>query len=124
LDRIVRLRLDEPFHIGRLTLLKVMHQNDIDVFVHPENTVPTPKIQGPTAASEPRRDDAVPSDPENRRPGGLHAGGLRAAVRIEPSQDRFRLSIGTGHETVAAAAPDADCDHGSRLSPARATSRR
>lgn len=34
-------------HIARLALLRVMHENDIDVFVHPENIVPTPKIQGP-----------------------------------------------------------------------------
>lgn len=33
--------------IARLALLKLMYQNDIDVFVHPENTVPTPRIQGP-----------------------------------------------------------------------------
>jgi hypothetical protein len=28
-----------------------MYQNDIDVFVHPENTVPTPKIQGPNVGT-------------------------------------------------------------------------
>lgn len=33
-------------YIGRLALMKVMHENRIDAFVHPENTVPTPKIQG------------------------------------------------------------------------------
>ena len=38
-------------HIARLVLLKVMYENDIDVFVHPENTVPTPKIQGPNVGS-------------------------------------------------------------------------
>jgi len=38
-------------YIGRLALLKVMHENDIDVFVHPENTVPTPKIQGPNVGT-------------------------------------------------------------------------
>ena len=36
-------------YIARLALAKVMYENDIDVFVHPENTVPTPKIQGPNA---------------------------------------------------------------------------
>ena len=30
---------------------KVMYENDIDVFVHPENTVPTPKIQGPNVGT-------------------------------------------------------------------------
>jgi amidase len=34
-------------YIARLALLRVMYENKIDVFVHPENTVPTPKIQGP-----------------------------------------------------------------------------
>lgn len=38
-------------YIARLALLKVMYENDIDVFVHPENTVPTPKIQGPNVGS-------------------------------------------------------------------------
>lgn len=34
-------------YIARLALQKVMFENRIDAFVHPENTVPTPKIQGP-----------------------------------------------------------------------------
>jgi Asp-tRNA(Asn)/Glu-tRNA(Gln) amidotransferase A subunit family amidase len=38
-------------YIARLALLKVMEENHIDVFVHPENTVPTPKIQGPNVGS-------------------------------------------------------------------------
>jgi amidase len=38
-------------HVARLALLKVMYENDIDVFVHPENTVPTPKIQGPNVGT-------------------------------------------------------------------------
>ena len=38
-------------YIARLALLRVMYENDIDVFVHPENTVPTPKIQGPNIGS-------------------------------------------------------------------------
>lgn len=33
--------------IARMALQRVMSQNGIDAFVHPENTVPTPKIQGP-----------------------------------------------------------------------------
>ena len=31
--------------------MKVMYENDIDMFVHPENTVPTPKIQGPNVGT-------------------------------------------------------------------------
>jgi len=38
-------------HVARLALLKVMYENGIDVFVHPENTVPTPKIQGPNVGT-------------------------------------------------------------------------
>lgn len=34
-------------YVGRLALQRIMLENRIDVFVHPENTVPTPKIQGP-----------------------------------------------------------------------------
>jgi amidase len=38
-------------HVARMALLKVMYANGIDVFVHPENTVPTPKIQGPNVGT-------------------------------------------------------------------------
>jgi Asp-tRNA(Asn)/Glu-tRNA(Gln) amidotransferase A subunit family amidase len=38
-------------YIARLALTRVMYENGIDVFVHPENTVPTPKIQGPNVGS-------------------------------------------------------------------------
>jgi amidase len=38
-------------HIARMALLKVMYENDIDAFVHAENTVPTPKIQGPNVGT-------------------------------------------------------------------------
>jgi Asp-tRNA(Asn)/Glu-tRNA(Gln) amidotransferase A subunit family amidase len=36
---------------GRTVLLKVMQENGIDLFVHPENTVPTPKILGPNVGA-------------------------------------------------------------------------
>ena len=38
-------------YVARLALLKVMYENGIDAFVHPEVTVPTPKIQGPNVGS-------------------------------------------------------------------------
>ena len=38
-------------HIARLALMKVMYENDIDVFVHAENTVPTPKLLGPNVGT-------------------------------------------------------------------------
>ncbi len=34
--------------VMRLVVQKVMYENDIDVFVNPENTLPPPKIGGPT----------------------------------------------------------------------------
>jgi Asp-tRNA(Asn)/Glu-tRNA(Gln) amidotransferase A subunit family amidase len=38
-------------YIARLALQRVMFENGIDVFVHPENTVPTPKIGGPNVGT-------------------------------------------------------------------------
>jgi amidase len=38
-------------HIARMALARVMYENSIDVFVHPENTVPPPRIQGPLVGS-------------------------------------------------------------------------
>jgi amidase len=38
-------------YVARLALERVMAENRIDVFVHPENTVPTPKIQGPNVGT-------------------------------------------------------------------------
>lgn len=38
-------------YIARLALRRVMLENGIDAFVHPENTVPTPKIQGPNVGA-------------------------------------------------------------------------
>jgi amidase len=46
-------------YVARLALLKIMYENDIDVFVHPENTVPTPKIQGPNVGTS-SLDDITP----------------------------------------------------------------
>jgi Asp-tRNA(Asn)/Glu-tRNA(Gln) amidotransferase A subunit family amidase len=44
-DRIARSQ------VARMALLKVMFENHVDAFVHPENTVPTPKIQGPNVGA-------------------------------------------------------------------------
>jgi amidase len=38
-------------YIARLALERMMRENNIDAFVHPENTVPTPKIQGPNVGT-------------------------------------------------------------------------
>jgi Asp-tRNA(Asn)/Glu-tRNA(Gln) amidotransferase A subunit family amidase len=37
--------------VARMALQRVMYENRIDAFVHPENTVPTPKIQGPNVGT-------------------------------------------------------------------------
>jgi Asp-tRNA(Asn)/Glu-tRNA(Gln) amidotransferase A subunit family amidase len=37
--------------VARMALLRVMHENHIDAFVHAENTVPTPRIQGPNVGA-------------------------------------------------------------------------
>jgi amidase len=44
-DRLARSQ------VARLALQRMMYENRIDVFVHPENTVPTPKIQGPNVGT-------------------------------------------------------------------------
>jgi amidase len=38
-------------YVARMALLKVMHENGVAAFVHAENTVPTPKIQGPNVGT-------------------------------------------------------------------------
>jgi amidase len=38
-------------YIARLALARVMYENRIDVFVHAENTVPTPRILGPNVGT-------------------------------------------------------------------------
>jgi hypothetical protein len=40
-DRLARSQ------VARLALARVMYENRIDLFVHPENTAPPPRIQGP-----------------------------------------------------------------------------
>jgi Asp-tRNA(Asn)/Glu-tRNA(Gln) amidotransferase A subunit family amidase len=44
-DRLARSQ------VARMALLRMMYENDIDAFVHPEASVPTPKIQGPNVGS-------------------------------------------------------------------------
>ena len=44
-DRVARS------YIARMALLKMMYENNIDAFVHAENTVPTPKLLGPNVGT-------------------------------------------------------------------------
>ena len=98
--------------LGRLALLKVMYENRIDVFVHPENTVPTPKIQGPNVGTV-SLDGITPflGDTPGGGAGRLQPDHLRAEVCAECRQDRLRLGPAAGHGGLAAAPADADCHH-------------
>src|SRR5690606_16106626 len=44
-DRLLRS------YIGRLALQMIMEENGVDLFLHPENTVPSPRIQGPNVGT-------------------------------------------------------------------------
>jgi len=48
LDEIIKLR-----NVLKLIILKVMHENDIDVLVNPENSFPPVKLGGPSAGRGP-----------------------------------------------------------------------
>ena len=102
-------------YIGRLALQRVMAGNSIAAFVHAENTVPTPKIQGPNVG-EISLDGITPvlPDPEDRRPRGHERHHLRAAVRVERHEDRLRPESAAEHSGHEDAPPDADCAHSLR----------
>jgi Asp-tRNA(Asn)/Glu-tRNA(Gln) amidotransferase A subunit family amidase len=38
-------------YVAHMAIVRMMQENGIDAFVHPENTVPTPKIQGPNVGA-------------------------------------------------------------------------
>ena len=71
-------------YIGRLALQRVMAENGIAAFVHPENTVPTPKIQGPNVGDI-SLDGITPffQIPRVVVPAGMNDVVYRAAVRAE-----------------------------------------
>ena len=121
-DRIPR---EEPGSVSylkmqtvlRLIVLKVMYENDIDVFVNPENTLPPFMLGGPTEPTVNNRGSASccwpfhgalgrPRDGSSR---GLHAGRLRAAVCARRGQEELRIRH--GHRRIAAPEPDADQPH-------------
>lgn len=79
--------------VGRLALMKVMHENKIDAFVHPENTVPTPKIQGPNVGTFSLEGITPFLQIPRRGSGRLYQCRVRTALRAERKQDR--LYVGT-----------------------------
>ena len=91
-------------YVARMALLRVMHENDIDAFVHAENTVPTPKIQGPNVGTI-SLDGITPffQIPRIAVPAGVTDVIYEPAVRAERGQDRLRLGAAAGR------AEDASC---------------
>ena len=116
-DRVARS------YVARLALHRMMYENDIDAFVHAENTVPTPKIQGPNVGTS-SLDGISPffQIPRIAVPAGV------TDVIYEPQYALTRTRRTTcrccragTHEDEAAAR---DADLASRSSRAKATSRR
>ena len=98
----------------RMVILKVMYENNIDVFVNPEQTTPPYKLGGP---GEPEVNDrptiscctgftALFGGPEMEVPAGYAEIVLRPDVRADAGQEGLRRSDGSGR--IDAAASDAD----------------
>ena len=100
-----------------------MSENGIDAFVHPENTVPTPKIQGPNVGSI-SLDGITPffQIPRVVVPAGVTDVVYEPRVRAERTKDRLHLGAGAGH--AADRGCRTRCRSRSRSSPGRARSRR
>ena len=102
---------------------KVMYENDIDVFVHPENTVPTPKIQGPNVGTI-SLDGITPffQIPRIVVPAGV------TDVIYEPqyalNEDKTDYDLGAAPRARRRRSCRIRCRSRSRSSPARARSRR
>ncbi len=103
--------------------MRMMYENDIDMFVHPENTVPTPKIQGPNVGTD-SLDGITPffQIPRIVVPAGFTAVVYEPQYALNPRQDRLHFGPGARHAEVDAAASDADRHDAS--SPDKARSRR
>ena len=99
-------------YIARLALQRVMSENRIDAFVHPENTVPTPKIQGPNVGQI-SLEGITPflQIPRVVVPGRHDGHRLRATVRVERDEDGLHVGTGAEHAEEQTAAPDAHRDH-------------
>jgi amidase len=91
-------------YVARMALQRVMFENRIDVFVHPENTVPTPKIQGPSVG-EASLDGITPffQIPRIAVPAGVTETIVEPAYALNPEGKDFVSVIPPG--TVATKLP-------------------
>ena len=98
-------------YIARLALLRVMSENRIDVFVHPENTVPTPKIRARTSATN-SLDGITPffQIPRIVVPAGMTDVVYEPRYALNADEDGLHLGPRAGHAEDDAAASDADRD--------------
>lgn len=84
-------------YVARLALLRVMYENRIDVFVHPENTVPTPKIQGPNVGAN-SLDGITPffQIPKIVVPAGLTDVVYEPRYALSPDKKDYRSILASG----------------------------
>ena len=110
-------------HIARMALLKVMYENDIDVFVHAENTVPTPKLLGPNVGTA-SLDGITPffQIPKIVVPAGFTDVEVAAGLRAE--RGRNELHVGPAARARSRRRWNTRCRLPSRSSPGRVRSRR
>ena len=99
-------------YIARLALQRVMSENGIDAFVHPENTVPTPKIQGPNVGQI-SLEGITPffQIPRVVVPAGMTDVVYEPRYVAERDEDGLHRRTRAEHAEDHAAAPDADRDH-------------
>ena len=109
-------------HIARLALQRVMYENGIDAFVHPENTVPTPKIQGPNVGDI-SLDGITPffQIPRVVVPAGMTDVVFEPQYALNAAKTDY---VATSRRTRRRPSCRTRCRSRSRSSPARATSRR
>ena len=99
-------------YIGRLALQRVMAENGIAAFVHPENTVPTPKIQGPNVGDI-SLDGITPffQIPRVVVPAGMNDVVYEPQYALNEAKTNYVSTHRAEHAEDDAAAPDADRDH-------------
>ena len=98
--------------IARLALQRVMSENGIDAFVHPENTVPTPKIQGPNVGQI-SLEGITPflQILHVVVPAGTTDVVYEPRYWAERDEDRLRVGTCAEHSENHAVAPNADRDY-------------
>jgi Asp-tRNA(Asn)/Glu-tRNA(Gln) amidotransferase A subunit family amidase len=105
LDTISYLKMQTAF---RMIVLKVMYENDIDVLVNPENTLPPFKIGGPGEPSVNNRPSAsccgqftaMLGGPEIEVPAGYVRTVYEPQYRLSPDKTRYNTVTGTVQSTL------------------------